>query len=72
MRANTYDMTVESGNVVGFVRILGKYGIRFDMGDEWNLVDNIDPTKKRWYRTFRLYTSKKQMKIICNEAYAIK
>jgi hypothetical protein len=72
MFINTYETNVESGNVVQFVRILGKIGLRFKMSDEWCVTDNLDPVKKIWYRTFRIYATKKQLKLIQNELNKIK
>lgn len=67
MFAKKYDIIVESRNVVRFVRILGKFGVRFEMGDEWNSGDQLDPGKKTWYRSFRIYTTAKKMDRICKE-----
>ena len=72
MFTKKYDITVESGNVVRFVRILGKVGVRFEMGDEWYVVDKIDPNTKVWHRTFRVHATNKQMKIIYHEVRKIK
>lgn len=72
MLTKLYELTVESGNVVRFVRILGKFGVRFEMGDEWFIIDQLDPANKIWYRTFRIHTTKKQMKFIYNEIKKIK
>ena len=64
----SHEVTVESGCVVDFVRVLGSYGVRFEMSDEWYNVDQIDPNTKRWYRTFKVYAGKKQMQTILDEA----
>ena len=64
----SHEVTVESGCVVSFVRVLGSYGVRFEMSDEWYNVDQIDPNSKRWYRTFKVYATKKQMETIIKEA----
>lgn len=72
MLTKTYETNVESGNVVQFVRILGKIGLRFKMSDEWYVADDLDPAKKIWYRTFRIYATKKQLKLIQNELNKIK
>ncbi len=68
MFTKKYEVIVESRNVVRFVRILGKFGVRFEMGDEWDSGDQLDPRKKTWYRTFRIYTTAKQMDRIYKEA----
>lgn len=72
MFTNTYETNVESGNVVRFVRILGKIGVRFKMSDEWFVTDDLDPAKKTWCRTFRIYATKKQLKLIQSELNKIK
>ena len=72
MLTKTYETNVESGNVVQFVRILGKIGVRFKMSDEWFVADNLDPAKKTWYRTFRIYATKKQLKLIQSEVDKVK
>lgn len=68
MKTNCYYVDVESFNVISFVRILGKLGIRFSMSDEWYFVDHVEPDKKHWYRTFKVYTTKKVWMDICKEA----
>ena len=72
MHTKIYETNVESGNVVQFVRILGKIGIRFKMSDEWCVTDDLDPAKKIWFRTFRIYATKKQLKLIQNEVDKVK
>ena len=72
MFTNVCETNVESGNVVQFVRILGKFGVRFKMSDEWFVADDLDPAKKTWCRTFRIYATKKQLNLIRNELNKIK
>lgn len=67
-----HDVTVESGCVVNFVRVLGRHGVRFEMSDEWYTIDSIDPKTKHWYRTFKVYTKKKHMQEIIGETNRVK
>lgn len=59
-----YEVTVESGCAMGFVKILGEHAVRFDVSNEWFVVDPNETDKKTWYRTFRIYTTARKMAII--------
>ena len=61
MFTKKYEFTVETHQVIDFVRLLGRIGLKFDMSDERCTVDNLDPAKKFRYRTFNVYGKKNEM-----------
>lgn len=67
MFTKKWSVVVEDTSVVSYVRILGKYGVQFEMSDEWYIDDQIDPNHKHWYRTFGIYATKKTMTAIDRE-----
>lgn len=68
MRTHCYYVDVHNFDVISFVQILGRLGIRFEVSDEWYFIGPNEPDKKQWYRTFKVYTTKKVWMDICREA----
>jgi hypothetical protein len=56
-----HNFIVESYQVIDFVRLLGRIGLRFSMSDEFSNVDELNPDKKVWYRKFTVYGRRKDM-----------
>lgn len=58
-----YEMKLEvsSYEVVDIVRLLGRFGFRFEISDEYCKVDDLDPDRKRWFRRFKIYGRKKKL-----------
>lgn len=56
---------VNSHEVIDFVRLLGRFGLRFQISDEYYVFDDIDPNKKERFRRFTVFGTKKQL----NEFY---
>lgn len=59
-----YEMKLEvnSQEVVDIVRLLGRFGFKFEISDEYCKVDDLDPNRKRWFRRFKIYGRKKKLK----------
>lgn len=53
-----YEVTIESRYTMKLVRVLGHYGLRFEVGDECAI--GFDPEHK-WFRTFIIHATKRQM-----------
>ena len=58
MFTKKYDFTVETDQVINFVRLLGRIGVKFEMSDEKSTVDRLDPTERFRYRQFKVYAKK--------------
>lgn len=60
----TYEMKMEvnSHEVVDVVRLLGKFGMRFDISNEYSKVDDLNPTHKIRFRQFTIYGTRKELK----------
>lgn len=71
MKTYFYDFIVRSYNLVDFLQVLGKFGVRFELSDVWNVVDQTDPNKKNWYRAVRVHATKKLIKEIYGETRSI-
>ena len=60
---NTYvkKLEVNSQEVIDIVRLLGYFGLKFDVGDEYFKVNEDDPQRKEWFRQFTIYGTRKQL-----------
>lgn len=60
----TYEMKMEvnSHEVIDVVRLLGNFGMRFEISDEYSRVDDLDPDRKVRFRRFVVYGSRKELK----------
>jgi hypothetical protein len=56
MFTKNYEVTIECGFAMDLVKVLGKYGIRFEVTDEY--FDELDPNHT-WYRDFTIRTNKR-------------
>ena len=54
-------LEVNSHEVVDIVRLLGRFGFKFEISDEYCKVDDLDPDRKRWYRRFKIYGRKRKL-----------
>lgn len=66
-----YEFPVKRSLVVDFVRLLGRYGLRFTMGDEYCVVDHNYPQNSCKYRKFKVYTTKWKMVKFNQEAMSV-
>jgi hypothetical protein len=55
-----YECKIGEMEALDFVRILGKYGMRFEVSDQYFEVDPKDPNHKLGFRTIKFWASKKQ------------
>lgn len=58
-----YEFKVGSTQVVDFVRLLGRFGLRFSMSDERceNAYRRDLTVTRNYYRKFNVYTTKRKM-----------
>lgn len=54
-------MEVNAHEVIDIVRLLGRYGLKFDISDEYYRVDDLDTTRKERFRLFVIYGTRKQL-----------
>lgn len=53
---------IGSQDVIDFVRLLGRFGLKFEFSDEYSIVDDIDPDRKLRWRRFYVYGTRRQLK----------
>ena len=58
---------VVDSEVLDFCRILGKYGVKFEIGKLHTVVNADDPFCALHYRLIAVYTSKRQIKKLYDE-----
>lgn len=51
---------IESDEVMDFVRLIGRFGLKFKVSDEY-YVDNPEKNTKDWYRRFVVYGTYRQL-----------
>lgn len=68
MFKKNHKVRIESAWAMDLVRVLGRYGVKFEVTDEFPLVSTV---KKRniWYRDFTILASKRTYDKILNEFY---
>ena len=54
-------MEVNSHDVIDIVRLLGHFGLRFEISDEYCKVDDLDPNRKERFRRFVIIGSRKRV-----------
>lgn len=64
MFTKNHEVTITSGFAMDLVKVLGKYGVRFEVSDEY--FDELDP-KHIWYRNFTIRASDRRFKKIMKE-----
>lgn len=73
MLTKNHKVIVESGFAMELVKVLGKYGIRFRVSDEYVVLHAACMNKlnrdRAWHRTFTIYTTKRTMDKIMTEFY---
>lgn len=58
-----YEIKVPSGEFIDLVRILGRYGLRFEFSNEY-IKANDNPFHPNAWRIFKIYATHKQMTMI--------
>lgn len=53
---------INSYEVIDFVRLLGRFGLRFEFSDEYCIVDELDPSQKQRWRMFVVRGTRKQLR----------
>ena len=56
-----YEVTIESMDAWDLVKLLGQYGLKFEVSDEY--VNHLDPNR-RWLRDFTILANKRIMEKI--------
>ena len=58
-------MEVNSHEVVDVVRLLGRFGFKFDISNEYCKVDDLDSDRICRFRMFTIYGTRKQLSAFC-------
>ena len=53
---------INSHEVIDFVRLLGRFGLKFEFSDEYSTIDELDPTRKQRWRMFIVKGTWRQLK----------
>lgn len=64
MFKKNHEVTIESAWAMDLVKVLGKYGIKFEVTDEY--YDELDPNHT-WYRDFIIHAKKRTYDKVMNE-----
>lgn len=64
MFKKTFTLRTESSVAMAMVKVLGRYGVRFEVSDEY--ITRLD-NKRTWYRDFIIRTSRRKMVSIWKE-----
>ena len=64
MFKKTFEVHTQSAVAMDLVKVLGKYGIKFEVTDEY--FDELDPNHT-WYRDFTIHTTRRMMQKIQKE-----
>ena len=64
MFTKNHEVTIECGFAMDLVKVLGKYGIKFEVTDEY--FDELDP-KHTWYRDFTIQASQRKYEKLMKE-----
>lgn len=54
-------MDVNAHEVIDIVRLLGHFGLRFEISDEYYKYDDLDTNRKERFRRFVVYGTNKQL-----------
>ena len=68
MFKKTFTLRTESSVAMAMVKVLGRYGVRFEVSDEY--ITRLD-NKRTWYRDFIIRTNRRKMRNIWKEFRAI-
>lgn len=68
MFKKNHKVRIESAWAMDLVKVLGKYGVKFEVTDEFQLVGNVDG-RKIWHRDFTIRARKRTYDKILNEFY---
>lgn len=60
MFKNQLVFKIDAKEVVNFSRLLGRFGLKFEIGKARCPASNIDPDNKCFYREFRVTATKRQ------------
>lgn len=58
---------IDEMDAINFCKVLGKHGLKFEIGDLCSVIRPNDATKKRYYRVFTVHAPKKQMNELLKE-----
>lgn len=61
MFTKNHRITIESGFAMDLVRVLGKYGVKFEVTDEYRRDNDTSLT---WYRDFIIHATRRKMIMI--------
>jgi hypothetical protein len=53
---------INSHDVIDFLRLLGRFGLKFEFSDEYWTIDELDPDRKKRWRRFVVEGTRKQLK----------
>ena len=53
---------VSNHELIDFIRLLGRFGLEFEFGDEYYTLDELNPHRKLRYRCFVVKGTYKQLK----------
>ena len=53
---------INSHDVIDFLRLLGRFGLKFEFSDEYYTIDELDPNRKKRWRMFIVKGTRKQLK----------
>ena len=62
-----YQISIENGYIMDFVNSLGKFGVRFEVGDLCVKPDRRDVFRSTSARVFTVHTTKKQFNEIWDD-----
>ena len=66
MFTKNHEVTIENGFAMDLVKVLGKYGIKFEVSQEYEGYLNEG---RAWYRDFTIRANNRKMAKIMNEFY---
>lgn len=53
---------VSSHDVIDFLRLLGRFGLKFEFSDEYYTIDELDPNRKQRWRMFIVKGTLRQLR----------
>lgn len=61
MFTKSHMFKVECGNVNNFLKLVGKFGFKYDISDEMTEIDMHDLTSKYRFRYIKIYATRRQI-----------
>ena len=58
---------IVDSEVLNFCKILGRYGVKFEIGKLHTVANADDPFRALHYRLIAVYASERQIKKLCDE-----